>query len=130
MTFRWLNRRMAQPGPYLTLVTNEADFRKAMRHCKAASADSWLKTDHADATAHQLNHPDGQRCTIVAIRVKPKHTAIEIAALLVHEAVHVVQDYFAHMGEHQPATEQQAYAIQAVAQELMTEYARQLEEIK
>lgn len=130
MSFKWRDRRMAQPGPYLTLVTNEADYLKALKQCKAKPIHDWIKTPQADATAHHLNHPDGNRCTIVAINITKEQTGVEIAGLLVHEAVHVVQDYFAYHGEHTPGIEQQAYAIQAVSQELMDEYARQLRERK
>lgn len=125
MGFKWLDRRTAAPGPYLTLVRSEADYLKAIKHCKAKPIHDWIKTPQADATAHFLDHPDGGRCVIVAIRVTGQ-SAIEIAGLLVHEAVHIVQDYFARIGEHSPASEQQAYAIQGVAQELMAEYARQI----
>lgn len=130
MTFKWLDRRTAAPGPYLTLVLNEADFIKAMKHCKVKSPGDWIKTPHAGATAHKLDHPDGNRCVIVALREEADARPLEVAGLLVHEAVHVVQDYFAHIGEANPGEEQQAYAIQGVAQELMTEYARQIKEKK
>lgn len=126
MTFKWLDRRTAAPGPYLTLVRSDADYLRALRTLGVKSANDWIKTSHADATAHYLDNKDGQRCVIVAIRVTEKRTPIEIAGLLVHEAVHVVQDYFAWIGEHTPGSEQQAYAIQAVSQELMAEYARQI----
>lgn len=127
MTFKWLDRRIAAPGPYLTLVRNKADFLKAMKHCKASPIDDWIKTPQADATVHFLSHPDGGRCAIVAIRIDDQ-PGVEIAGLLVHEAVHIAQDYFEHIGERHPASEQQAYAIQSIAQELMAEYARQITE--
>jgi hypothetical protein len=127
MSFKWLDRRTAHPGPYLTLVRSEADYIKALKHCKATPIDTWIKTPHANATCHNLNHADGSRCSIVAIRVTTQ-TPIEIAGLLVHESVHIVQDYFDYIGEHTPGREQQAYATQGISQELMTEYARQIGE--
>jgi hypothetical protein len=54
-------------------------------------------------------------------------TAVQIAALLVHEAVHIWQQYCADIGEKEPASEQEAYAIQSISQTLMEEYARRLE---
>jgi hypothetical protein len=63
---------------------------------------------------------------VVALRVTDGRTAIEIAGLLVHEAVHVWQHYAESIGERNPGAEQEAYAIQAIAQELMAEYARRI----
>lgn len=129
MSFKWLDSRTAMPGPYLTLVRNEDDFKKAMKHCKVTQHGPWIQNHWADATVHHLEHPDGNRCAVVALRESGR-SPIEVAGILVHEAVHISQDYFSHMGESTPATEQQAYAIQAIAQELMAEYARQVKELK
>ena len=130
MSFKWLDRRTAAPGPFLTLVRSEADYKKAMRHCKIPHAGvPWIASPHADATTHILNGKSGALCAIVALRAD-KQAAVEIAGLLVHEAVHVAQHYFDWYGETQPAKEQQAYCIQGIAQELMAEYARQIGEKK
>lgn len=64
---------------------------------------------------------------IVALDTSRSRNPIEIAGLLVHEAVHVWQEYCDSIGEAFPGKEQEAYAIQAIAQELMDEYSRRLE---
>lgn len=51
---------------------------------------------------------------------------IQIAAMLCHEAVHVVQQVFRTIGEKHPSDEFYAYSIQAMAQGLMYEYVRQM----
>lgn len=127
MSFKWLDRRTAKPGPYLTLVLSEADYIKAMKHCKVKQYGPWIQNPWSDATVHLLEHPDGNRCAIVSVKVTSQK-AIEVAGILVHEAVHIAQDYFEHMGETATGKEQQAYAIQGIAQELMAEYARQIGE--
>jgi hypothetical protein len=89
--------------------------------------DDWIKTPHADATAHHLFNGKGDAVCIVCIRVKSTSTAIEIAGLLVHEATHAWQHYCERIGERHPGREQEAYGIQAIAQELMQAYSDSLE---
>jgi hypothetical protein len=55
-----------------------------------------------------------------------KMDGIPAASLLVHEAVHVVQEYFRYIGEESPSIEIQAYAIQEVAGQLMYAYSDKL----
>lgn len=120
----WLSRRIAAPGPYLTLCTTEAQYIDAMKHMKA-KPEGWLRTEYADATMHTLEHPGGGVACIVCIK-PTRRDGIEVAGLLVHEAVHIWQRYAARIGEDYPGAEQEAYAIQAIAQELMESYAIQI----
>ena len=62
----------------------------------------------------------------MCIAVTGNRLPVEVAGLLVHEAVHVWQEYADRIGETHPGREQEAYAIQAISQELMTEYARRV----
>ncbi len=125
MSVKWLSRRVACPGPYLALVLNQKDFDAAMRHCKQPIGQPMLSSARADATSHHLYNGKGEVVTIVALGDTTGRTPIEVAGLLVHEAVHVWQEYCDNIGERQPGREQEAYAIQAIAQELMAEYVRQ-----
>lgn len=120
----WLDRSLIS-GPYLTLVTNEKQFHKAMRHCKVPKADrgSWIHRDSADATTHTLEKADRMICCIVAIRVKKKQNPNEIIGLLIHEAVHVWQGFASRIGESNPSPEFEAYSIQMIAQSLIVAYS-------
>jgi hypothetical protein len=125
-SFLWLDRRIAKDGPHLTLVRTEKDYLKAMKHLKCKQPPEWVNPG-ANATAHVMNHTEnGSLCCVVAVRITPENTGIEIAGLLVHEAVHITDEYFASMGEKYPAMEQRAYAVQVVSSELMWEYQRQV----
>lgn len=125
MKARWLDRRIAAPGPYLSLCLDEAEFRDAMAHLKAPAIPAWLNR-RADATTHTFEHEERGVCCVVCLGPSETRNAIEIAGLLVHEAVHVWQHYCDQIGEHRAGDEQQAYGIQAIAQELLAEYARRL----
>ena len=126
MKLRWLDRRIACPGPYLALCLTEAEFHAALRHCKVTARPPMLHSPAADATTHYLTNPKGQLVCAVCLGPHEDRNAIEVAGLLVHEAVHVWQEHSKNIGEATPAIEQEAYAIQSIAQELLAEYARRL----
>ncbi len=123
--YQWLDRRVAKPGPYLTLCLTPEEMKHAAR----------------GLTEYQMHFPvwgarafmfpkDGTNdlCAIVTLAEdsQKNNSPIEIAGMLVHEAVHVWQYYASGMGEEKPGDEQEAYAIQAMSQELMAEYARRI----
>ena len=125
--YRWLDRSLALPGPYLTLCLREQEYLHAMQHCKIKHPPPWVKTERANATAHFLVNDNNEATCIVCIRGWEDRDPIEVAGLLVHEAVHIWQEHAASIGESAPGSEQEAYAIQSIAQQLMAEFARRME---
>ena len=123
MKIRWLDRRIACPGPYLTLVLSQEEFNATLRHCKVSAWQPYLSSPRADATSHHLVNGSKELVTIVALGDMTGRSGVEIAGLLVHEATHIWQEYCESIGETNPGREQEAYAIQAIAQELMAEYS-------
>jgi hypothetical protein len=123
---RWLDRRIAAPGPYLALCLCEEEFKTALASLKSKAWPAWIKNPHSDATTNLLVNEDGKTCAVVCIRGWEGRDPIEVAGLLIHEAVHVWQEYCDGIGEHSPGAEQEAYAVQAIAQELMAEFARRM----
>lgn len=126
MTFKWLDRRIAHPGPYLTLCLTEDEYLQAMRHCKIQNPGPWVSRPQAQATTHRLRNDKGEQVVVVCMRDWQGRDPIEVAGLLVHEAVHAWQEYADLIGEHTPGREQEAYAVQAISQELMAEFARRM----
>ena len=122
----WLDRRVAAPGPYLTLVTSQDEFDAVLRHCKMPLGTPYLSSARADATAHFFDNQRGDSVAVVALGDTTGRSGVEVAGLLVHEAVHIWQTYRENIGETHPGREQEAYAVQSIAQELMAEYARRL----
>lgn len=122
----WLERRISAPGPYLTLCLSEGEYEAALKDMGVVAVDSWIKTPHANATAHNIASPKGLAC-IVCMSGWENRNPIEIAGLLVHEAVHAWQEWCDYYGELTPGREQEAYAVQAISQELMAEFARRLQ---
>jgi hypothetical protein len=123
---RWLDRRIAAPGPYLTLCLAPDELSAALRRIKyTGPAVAWV-VPGKHAVVHTLTDPRGQDTCIVCLDDWQGRNPIEVAGLLVHEAVHIWQQYADDIGEHNPGREQEAYAIQAISQELMAEFARRM----
>lgn len=121
---KWLDRRIAAPGPYLALCLTEKSFAKALDHCGIKERVNFVRSEHSHATTHICTNQKSETVCIVTIRDWKGREPIEVAGLLIHEAVHVWQEYCKSIGETNPATEQEAYGIQSIAQELMAEFDR------
>jgi hypothetical protein len=126
MKTNWLDRRIAHPGPHLTLCLTEKEYLDAMWNLRIKNPPDWIRTPQADATVHYISNPKQELCCVVCMRDTTSRAPLEVAGLLVHEAVHIWQEYAASIGETQPGREQEAYAVQSIAQVLMEEFARRV----
>ena len=123
---RWLNPTLLTCD-HVGICFSEQDFYRELRRMKVPQHNwgSWL-TEGALATTHHLTSGKGNRASIVCIPVRPEEEGVAMATLLVHEAVHVVQEYFEWIGEAQVGKETQAYAIQNISAQLMRAYRDEL----
>lgn len=113
-------------GPELALVRSEREYAKALKQIGAtADGRSWL-IDGSNATAHFFKSSNGKACAIVSLDDCTDRDGVVVAGLLVHEAVHVFQQYCDFIGESRPSVEFEAYSIQTIAQKLMSQYAAAL----
>jgi hypothetical protein len=123
---KWLNKTLIE-GDHLRACFTEQEYYRLLKSLKIPIADwdRWLMQD-ALATTHYFTTPKGSRVNVVCIPVKPEADGVDVATLLVHEAVHVVQEYFRYIGEDNPGSEIEAYAIQNVSAALMNAYRDRL----
>lgn len=128
MKYRWLNRRIAAPAPFMCLCLSEDEYLHVIRRLKVKTTEPWVMNDQSQATVHYITDNDGDLTCVVCLRDWQKYSGLEIAGVLVHEAVHVWQEYCDNIGEKHPGREQEAYAIQSIAQELMAEFYRRMHE--
>jgi hypothetical protein len=105
------------------LCLNREEFREAVMHLDSADVPKWMNAG-ANATMHTFSHVDGGIVCIVCLEGSEGRNPVAVAGLLVHEAVHIWQQWCEEVGEKNPGEEQEAYAIQFIAQELMAEFAR------
>ncbi len=108
----------------MALCLSEAEYSAACRHLKVEAPPHWIRPG-ADATLHTFTHQRKTTC-VVCLSEFEGRDPIEVAGLLIHEAVHVWQHYCDDIGETHPGAEQEAYAVQSIAQELLAEFARRM----
>jgi len=120
---KWLDRDTVR-APYMALCLTEADFLKVAKHCRIGEPGRWLNVGH-DACAHTWQDGAKLMCVVCLDASRGAHDPIGIAALLVHEAVHAFQQLCVSIGEINPGTEFEAYAIQNMSARLMREFVRQ-----
>jgi hypothetical protein len=85
-----------------------------------------MANEISSATTHLFNAINGgRRCALICIRDYEKYSGIEVAGLLVHEAVHIWQEILRNIGEENPSEEFEAYSIQSISQNLMAEFIAQ-----
>jgi hypothetical protein len=116
---KWLDRNMVH-GPHLFLATSEASFKRAMRGLGVAR-EKWptWQGDDAIARVHSFMHKNGSLACVVSFRPPQVFDGIDVACTLVHEAVHVFQQWCAHYEERAPSREFEAYSIDGIAERLM-----------
>lgn len=94
------------------------DYLKVPAHQRGP----WV-ANGADATTHVLENQEHGLAAVVCLGDVGQRSPVDVAALLVHEAVHVWQAFCEHIGEKSPSNEFEAYSIQALSCELMAAYA-------
>lgn len=119
----WLDRRIAALGPYLTLCLRRASYVSAMKHLNLPIVEAWVAAGKG-ATAHTAIRSNGDMVVVVCLRTTPRPLT-EVIGMLAHEATHVWQHYAQTIGERHPGDEQEAYAIQAITQELVQSFFEQ-----
>ena len=128
MKLQWCDRDLMLTSCYFTLCTTEALFKKAMKHLKVKPEEvpPFVSNWHSNATTHYFeNQTDKSVSAVICIRDYEKHSGIEVACLLVHEACHIWQRTCKDYGEYEPSTEFEAYAIQNISQQLMYQFREQ-----
>lgn len=120
---QWLERDLVV-GPYLVLCTSQASFDEVLTHLKKPPHP--YLNEGAHATTHHFGRGDDGGIVCVVCIAPMDHDPIAICALLVHEAVHVWQEWCGAAGEREPSAEFEAYSIQSIAGRLMWAYREQV----
>ena len=125
----WADRVLVRAPGYLALCTTQKHFERVLKHL-AVSRDEWppFTTKTADASTHFFDNPkSGATVAVVCLGAHEGYSPIDVAALLVHEAVHVWQEAARSLGEKTPSREFEAYSIQEISHQLMRLYVEALD---
>lgn len=128
MKARWLDRSLTVCAYHYCLILSAEAFFAELRRIKLPEHrwGAFLNKD-AHATMHHFEH-DGKMIAMVCIDAEfaATKTGCQVAALLVHEAVHIWQKHASFIGSfNDHGDEEEAYAIQNIAQALMESYREQ-----
>lgn len=120
---KYLDRSLVWAKYRYALCLDENDYHKELKRLRINSPNPFLNSS-CNATTHIFENGETFVC-IVCMKVQKGITPIQIAGLLVHEAVHIFQNNCDAMGEREPSEEFEAYSIQWLSQELMESYVEQ-----
>lgn len=126
----WLDRTLTQCAYFYCLCLSSEEFYSELKRigCQPSDFPAFIS-----ANGHATTHSgifNGKPVALVCLNAANAHlyTPVQVAALLVHEAVHIWQKHAENIGSHNDhGDEEEAYAIQNISQSLMEEYARRLE---
>lgn len=122
----WLDRSLLTSPYCYALCLSEKAFNAEMKRLKVSEPGRWLKNTHCGATIHYFEKgASAGLCAIVCLNPAHDVAREQVYALLVHESVHLWRAIKDHLGEDAPASEEEAYAIQRIAQSLMFSYKEQ-----
>ena len=124
----WLQRTLLTGG-YLAFVTSQEEFERALKEIECTDCDEPFLLKGCPACTHHFDNVNGSVANIVAFSMEAaaKEDPIDVAALLVHEAVHVWQNTEKRAGKLGCFGEEgEAYAIQNISTRLMSAYVEKL----
>jgi hypothetical protein len=124
----WLDRTLFMGG-YLALVTSQSEFVEALKDIECADYTDLFVPNGWPACTHSFDNVKGSVACIVGLDLErcAEEEPIDVAALLVHEAVHVWQQAEKKAGKLGCfGDEGEAYAIQNISTRLMTAYVGRL----
>lgn len=104
------------PWPnYVGFTTDAGAFDREMRRLKVKNPDAAIAKSRSNATTHFLRS-GGKSCAIIVMQPMGRRCSKEqYAALLAHEATHVVQEMRDDLGD--LGREAEAYLVQLIVQE-------------
>lgn len=123
---RWQDKSLWDVPFCYALCTTEEMFHEELERMQVKDKCPFTANSHSDATVHWYETEDRAISALVCVRPLKNLDPIQVACIIVHEAVHLWQEARDRYSEKMPGKESEAYAIQRLSQNLMFEYRRQV----
>lgn len=128
---KWLNRSLVELPHEYCLCLSAKEFRSVMKRMRVPKS-RWGNAVGPNANAQVTffdwqdrsgKSPTGHRNVAIVTILNTEHVELEqVYATLVHEAMHIWREAREILGERNPSSEFEAYALQRISQSLMFEY--------
>lgn len=102
-------------------TTNLAAYEKEAKRLTGLKDVGMGLLTGSGATTHLFSSDEGYPCAIVVLDLSKPRSLPQMAAVVAHEATHVWQFAKEKLREDKPGLEIEAYAVQWLVQEIMTE---------
>lgn len=122
----WALRTLVTSPYYYGLCTSAKQFNAELKYLGIPKRNRPVFIPKGKSGAvHYFESAPGGACAIVCLGNTKGRSGVEIAGLLVHEAVHIWQWFREGLNEKSPSIEFEAYSIQAISVQLMHLYKTQ-----
>lgn len=98
------------------LCLSEESFEKIKKQKKLSGTGKWI-IEGKNATSH-VWEKNSFLFGVICVDLAKAKNLTQVLALLAHEATHIWQDFVEHIGEENPSSEFEAYALQSITQAL------------
>jgi len=113
---------MGQWPVYVGFTTSPKAFRKELKRLGIKRDVPFAARARADAATHYLTSEYGKTCCIITMPSCGKRSHSQYAALVAHEAMHVIQEMHRELNNDRPfGDEADAYLIQCIVQNCLQE---------
>ena len=126
MKTKWFSQSLLRGRVKYALCTNQAEFDELLKKLKQ-QPEACLPNNE-QALTHSFEKPGRAKIpyVVVCLDITRKQAVEKYYATLIHEGVHVWQEFCEFIGEEKPSAEFEAYSIERIAYNLIMEYQRRV----
>jgi len=128
MKSKWHNQSLLRNSVKYALATNQAEFDELLKYLKQ-QPEACLPNKE-QALTHSFERPGKHKTpfVVVCLDITRKQPDEKYIATLIHESVHVWQEFCEYIGEEKPSAEFEAYSIEQIAYNLLMDYRRRIQD--